>query len=94
MKIFIACMRAKSFKSCLILCDPMECTPPGFSVHWDSPGKNTGVSCRALLQGIFLTQESNLHLLHFLHWQVRSLPLVPPGKPNNDEESWANAVER
>ena len=30
---------------------------------WDSPGKNTGVGCRALLLGIFLTQESNLHLL-------------------------------
>ena len=29
---------------------------------WDSPGKNTGVSCHALLQGIFLTQGSNPHL--------------------------------
>ena len=33
---------------------------------WDSPGKNTGVGCRALLQGIFLTQGSNLHLLCLL----------------------------
>ena len=41
---------------------------------WDSPGKNTGVGCRALLQGIFLTQGSNPHLFHLLHWQaVRSL---------------------
>ena len=48
---------------------------------WDSPGKNTGVGCRALLQGIFLTQGSNLHLLHLLHWQAGSLPLAPPGKP-------------
>ena len=31
---------------------------------WDSPGKKTGVGCHALLQGIFLTQESNLCLLH------------------------------
>ena len=30
--------------------------PPGSSVHVDSPGKNTGVSCHALLQGIFPTQ--------------------------------------
>ena len=30
----------------------------------DSPGKNTEVGCHALLQGIFLTQGSNLHLLH------------------------------
>ena len=31
---------------------------------WDSPGKNTGVDCHFLLQGIFLTQGSNLGLLH------------------------------
>ena len=31
---------------------------------WDSPGKDTGVGCHFLLQGIFLTQESNLSLLH------------------------------
>ena len=34
-----------------------------------------------LLQGIFLTQGSNPHLLCLLHWQVVSLPLAPPGKP-------------
>ena len=36
---------------------------------WDSPGKNTGVGCHFLLQGIFLTQVSNLSLLCLLHWQ-------------------------
>ena len=35
-----------------------------------SPGKNTAVGCRALLQGIFLTQGSNPHLLPLLLWQV------------------------
>ena len=35
----------------------------------------------ALLQGIFLIQGLNLGLLSFLHWQVSSLPLAPPGKP-------------
>ena len=30
-------------QSCPSLCYPMDCTPPGFSVHRDSPGKNTGV---------------------------------------------------
>ena len=48
---------------------------------WDSLGKNTGVGCRALLQGIFPTQGSNPRLLCFLHQQVGSLPLVPPGQP-------------
>ena len=51
------------------------------SCPWDSPSKNTGVGCHALLQGIFMTQESNLVLLGLLHWQVSSLPLAPPGKP-------------
>ena len=52
---------------------------------WDSPGKNTGMSCHALLQGIFPTQGSNLqlfHLLHLLLWQADSLSLAPPRKPN------------
>ena len=34
----------------------MDCSPPGSSVHGDSPGKNTGVGCHVLLQGIFPTQ--------------------------------------
>ena len=42
---------------------------------WDFPGKNTGVGCRAPLQGIFPTQGSNPCLLHFPLWQVGSLPL-------------------
>ena len=48
---------------------------------WESPGKNTGVGCHALLQGILLTQGPNWHLLGLLHWQVCSLSLVQPGKP-------------
>ena len=39
------------------LCNHMDCSPPGSSVHGDSPGKNTGVGCHALLQGIFPTQD-------------------------------------
>ena len=53
---------------------PMDCSPPGSSVHGDSPGKDTGVVA-ALLQGIFPTQASNPHLLCLLHWQAGSLPL-------------------
>ena len=37
-------------QSCLTLCDPMDGSPPGSSVHADSPGKNAGVGCHALLQ--------------------------------------------
>ena len=51
-------------QSCLTLCDPMDCSPPGSSIHGDSPGKDTGVGCPALLQGIFPTQGSNPGLPH------------------------------
>ena len=49
-----------------IICDPMDCSPPGSFVHGDSPGKNTGVGCHALLQRIFPTQGSNPRLLWLL----------------------------
>ena len=71
---FLSRMRAKSPQFCLTLCDPMDCSQPGSTVHGDSPGKNSGVGCRFLLQGIFPTLESNLCLLH---WQADSLPLAP-----------------
>ena len=51
-------------QSCLTLCDHMDCSLPGFSVHRDSPDKNTGVGCQAIFQGIFSTQGSNLGLPH------------------------------
>ena len=56
--------------SCLsgpTLCDPIAYSLPGSSVHEDSPGKNAGVGCHALLQGIFPTQIIFPHLLWLLH---------------------------
>ena len=54
---------------------PMVCLSVEFS------SKNTGVGCHFLLQGIFLIEGSNPHLLHLLHWQADSLLIGPPGKP-------------
>ena len=51
-------------QSCLTLCNLMDCSPPGSSVHGDSTGKNTGVGCHALLQEIFPMQGFILDLLH------------------------------
>ena len=69
----------------LILCNPMDCSPPGFSVHGDSPGKNTGVGCHALLQGIFPTQGSNPGFLHcrqiLYHLNHQESPLHHLGSP-------------
>ena len=66
-------------QSCPTLCDPMDCSLPGSSVHGDSPGKNTGVGCHALLQRIFPTQGSSLGLPHCR----QILYCEPPGKPKN-----------
>ena len=79
-------MYVKLLQSCPTPCNPVECSPPGSSVH-DSPGKNTGVGCHALLQGIFHCQGLNPCLLCLLHWQAGSLPLAPLGKPQNVSES-------
>ena len=66
---------------CLTVCDPMDCSPPDSSVHGDSPGKNTGVGCPALLQGIFPTQGSNQGLPHcrqiLYHLSHQGSPRIP-----------------
>ena len=51
---------------------PYGLWPARLLCPWDFPGKNTGVGCHLLLQGIFPSQGSNPRLLH---WQVDSLPL-------------------
>jgi len=60
----------------------MDCSPPGFSVHGDSSGKDPGAGCHFLLQGIFLIQRLNPHLLRLLCWQADPLPLNHQGKPS------------
>ena len=64
-------------QSCPTLCDPMDYMR--LLCPWDFPGKNTGVGCHFLLQGIFLTQGLNKHLLHLQRWQANSLPLCTLG---------------
>ena len=53
-------------QSCLTLCDPRDCSLPDSSVHGIFQAR-IGMGCHFLLQGIFLTQESNPHLLQLLH---------------------------
>ena len=64
--------------SCTWLLVTLRTEPTRLLCPWDFLGSNTGVGCHALRQGIFLTQGLKLSLLH---WQVDSLPLVPPRKP-------------
>ena len=65
---------------CPTLCDPMDCSPPGSSVHGILQTRTLKwaamPSCRGSSQ-----PGLNLHLLSLLNWQVGSLPLAPPGKP-------------
>ena len=80
-----AAMYAKSLQSCLPLCHPMDCSPPGFSVH--------GILQVRILEWVAMpfsmgSSWPNLCLLSLLHWQVGSLPLAPPGKPQNTHNHW------
>ena len=66
-------MLSEPFCCCSVVSDSLQ--PHGYSARllcpWGSPGKNTGVGCHFLLQGIFPTQVSNLGLLHCrqtLYW--------------------------
>ena len=56
-------MKVLVVQLCPTLCDPMDCSPSGFSVHGNLQ-ENTGVGSHFLLQGIFPTQRLNPHLLH------------------------------
>ena len=71
MSLVVLCLVAQS---CLILYNTMDCSLPR-----NSPGKNTGVGCHALLQGIFSTQWSKPGQ----SLQVDSLLSEPPGKSKN-----------
>ena len=60
---------------------PHGLQPTRLLCPWDSPGKNTGVGCHFLLQGIFPTKGLNLYPMHLLHRQADSLPLSHLGSP-------------
>ena len=67
-------------QSRLTLCDPLHSSPPGFSVHEDFPGKNTGVGCHALLRGGLPNPGIKPRSLAL---QADALPSEPPGKPKS-----------
>ena len=58
------CVRIELSFFLVIVQSPRNCSPPGSSVHGDSPGMNSRVGCHALLHGIFLIHGSNRSLLH------------------------------
>ena len=67
-------------QSCPSLCDPVDCSPPGSSIH--------GILQAGMLEWVVVPfsrrssrPRDRTHVSCFLHWQVGSLPLAPPGKP-------------
>ena len=79
--VHLCCAVLRRFFSCVWLCDPMDCSPPGCSVHGILQARITWVGCHGLRQGMFLTQGSKRCLLHFLHQRAGSLPLAPRPNP-------------
>ena len=75
--LYYLCMYARSLQLCLILCDPMDCNPPGSSVH--------GILQARILEWVaipFSRGSSQLGLNpHLLHWQAESCPLSHLGSP-------------
>ena len=59
---------------------PLDCRPPGSSVHGIFQTRMLEMGCHFLPQGIFPIQGSNSCFFHLLHCHAGSLPLVPPGK--------------
>ena len=78
--ILVVCVCAKSLQFCLTLCDLMDCSPPGSSVHW--------VSQARILEWVSMPSSKDLPnpgikpvSLSLVRWWAGSLPLVPPGNP-------------
>ena len=65
--LFAYVMHVYMFSHVRFFVTPMDCKPARLICPCESPGKNTGVHCHFLLQGIFLAQGSNPCLLWFLH---------------------------
>ena len=72
------CVHAKTLHLCSTLCNPVDCSPPGFSVH--------GILQARILEWVAMSSSRGYSwprdwtLFYLLHWQVGSLPLVSPGK--------------
>ena len=61
---------------CATLCDAMDCSRPGSSVHGILQARILEWVCHALLQGIFLTQGRNPRLLFLLHCSDQILGVI------------------
>ena len=80
-----ACMCAQSLQLYPTLCDAMDCSPPGSSVHGILQARILEWVAMPSSRGIFpRDQGSNLSLLCVLNWQMGSLLLVPPNPQSHN----------
>ena len=84
-------MSAQSLQSCLTL-QPYGLWSARLLCPWDSPGKNTGVGCHALLQGFFPTQGLNPSVLCLLQCRQILYPMSYLGGPTSSIASNINEV--
>ena len=98
------CVLCLVAQSCPTLCNPMNCSPPGFSVHRNSPGKNTWVGWHALLQGNLPSpgikprspalQADSLPAEPQIQYTDSNILSEPPGKPSNIHSSSLSPTRR
>ena len=77
----LACMRARSLQSCPRLCNPLDCNPPGSSVHGILQARIREWAAMPYSRGSFQPRNQTQISHVYLHWQQGSLPLAPTGKP-------------
>ena len=82
-ELFFAFLHACSVaQSCRALCDSVDCSPPGSSVHGILQARIVEWVAMPSSRGSSQPRDRTCISQHLLHWQVGSLPLAPPGKPN------------
>ena len=91
-------MHTKLLQLCPTLCDPMDWSPPGSSVHGILQARILECAVISSFRGSSRSRD-RIWISCLLNWQVGSLPLVPPAMPhwprgNNDKKGGLGCVER
>ena len=80
------CMHAKSLQSCPTLCDPVDCSQPGSSVHGFLQARILEWIAMPSSRGSSRPRNWTHVSLYLVHWQAGSWPLAPPGNPSEEEQ--------
>ena len=83
---------------CPTLCSPMDCSPPGSSVHRDSRGKNTAVNSLPLLQGTSWSRNQSgvfcIASRFFTSWTTREAYIDPISRTERCPRCWRHRQEQ